>query len=233
MNKKGFINKIITIFLLSIVILNSYPNESYAHANNLTFNNLNIEQGISQSTAEIIFQDSKGYIWIGTSDGLNRYNGYEYKIYNYEEGKNSISNNGITDITEDENGYIWVGTVQGMNRINTETGEIQNYTKENEKIPDDSTSEVIKTQENKIVVATYSGICVYNEEKYAFESVLNTGNGLMSDIVYSLDEDKYGNIWVGTDMGVHKISKDFKILETYGGPKEENSVVQDAVYNIY
>ena len=46
MNKKGFINKIITIFLLSIVILNSYPNESYAHANNLTFNNLNIEQGI-------------------------------------------------------------------------------------------------------------------------------------------------------------------------------------------
>ena len=233
MNKKGFINKIITIFLLSIVILNSYPNESYAHANNLTFNNLNIEQGISQSTAEIIFQDSKGYIWIGTNDGLNRYNGYEYKIYNYEEGKNSISNNGITDITEDENGYIWVGTVQGMNRINTETGEIQNYTKENEKIPDDSTSEVIKTQENKIVVATYSGICVYNEEKYAFEPVLNTGNGLMSDIVYSLDEDKNGNIWVGTDMGVHKISKDFKILETYGGPKEENSVVQDAVYNMY
>ena len=55
----------------------------------------------------------------------------------------------------------------------------------------------------------------------------------MSDIVYSLDEDKYGNIWVGTDMGVHKISKDFKILETYGGPKEENSVVQDAVYNMY
>ena len=199
----------------------------------MTFNNLNIEQGISQSTAEAIFQDSKGYIWIGTSDGLNRYNGYEYKIYNYEEGKNSISNNGITDITEDENGYIWVGTVQGMNRINTETGEIQNYTKENEKIPNDSTSEVIKTQENKIVVATYSGICVYNEEKYAFEPVLNTGNGLMSDIVYSLDEDKYGNIWVGTDMGVHKISKDFKILETYGGPKEENSVVQDAVYNMY
>ena len=64
MNKKGFINKIIVMFLLSIVILNSYPNESYANANNLTFNNLNIEQGISQSTAEIIFQDSKGYIAI-------------------------------------------------------------------------------------------------------------------------------------------------------------------------
>ena len=72
MKKKGFINKIITMFLLSIVILNSCPNESYAHANNLTFNNLNIEQGRSQSTSEVIFQDRKGYIWIGTRDGLNR-----------------------------------------------------------------------------------------------------------------------------------------------------------------
>ena len=160
MGIKTFVKKGIILFLLSIIIFNLCLLESYASNKNITFNNLNIEQGISQSTAEIIFQDSKGYIWIGTNDGLNRYNGYEYKIYNYEEGKNSISNNGITDITEDENGYIWVGTVQGMNRINTETGEIQNYTKENEKIPNDSTSEVIKTQENKIVVATYSGICV-------------------------------------------------------------------------
>ena len=57
------------------------------HANNLTFNNLNIEQGISQSTAEIIFQDSKGYIWIGTNDGLNRYNGYEIRYITMRKEK--------------------------------------------------------------------------------------------------------------------------------------------------
>ena len=105
MGIKTFVKKGIILFLLSIIIFNSCLLESYASNKNITFNNLNIEQGISQSTAEIIFQDSKGYIWIGTSDGLNRYNGYEYKIYNYEEGKNSISHNGITDITEDDDGY--------------------------------------------------------------------------------------------------------------------------------
>ena len=111
MGIKTFVKKGIILFLLSIIIFNLCLLESYASNKNITFNNLNIEQGISQSTAEIIFQDSKGYIWIGTSDGLNRYNGYEYKIYNYEEGKNSISHNGITDITEDDDGYIWVATV--------------------------------------------------------------------------------------------------------------------------
>ena len=170
MNLNRFFNKLTVVILLNISIFIAMEEKSYAQLGNITFNNINIEQGISQSTAKVIFQDSKGYIWIGTNDGLNRYNGYEYKIYNYEEGKNSISHNDITDITEDENGYIWVGTVQGMNRINTETGEIQNYTKENEKIPDDSTSEVIKTQDNKIVVGTYAGICVY------FIYTLNSSN---------------------------------------------------------
>ncbi len=130
MGIKTFVKKVLYYFLLSIIIFNSCLLESYASNKNITFNNLNIEQGISQSTAEIIFQDSKGYIWIGTSDGLNRYNGYEYKIDNYEEGKNSISHNGITDITEDDDGYIWVATVQGMNKINPDTDEIKNYTEE-------------------------------------------------------------------------------------------------------
>lgn len=233
MGIKTFVKKGIILFLLSIIIFNSCLLESYASKKNITFNNLNIEQGISQSTAEIIFQDSKGYIWIGTSDGLNRYNGYEYKIYNYEEGKNSISHNGITDITEDDDGYIWVATVQGMNKINPDTDEIKNYTEENGKIKTDSTSEVIKTQDNKMIVATYEGLSIYNEEKDCFEVVLDEDNGLMTNMIYSLDEDKHGNIWLGTDLGAHKISKDFKILETYGGEEEENSLVEDSVYNMY
>ena len=233
MGIKTFVKKGIILFLLSIIIFNLCLLESYASNKNITFNNLNIEQGISQSTAEIIFQDSKGYIWIGTSDGLNRYNGYEYKIYNYEEGKNSISHNGITDITEDDDGYIWVATVQGMNKINPDTDEIKNYTEENGKIKTDSTSEVIKTQDNKMIVATYEGLSIYNEEKDCFEVVLDEDNGLMTNMIYSLDEDKHGNIWLGTDLGVHKISKDFKILETYGGEEEENSLVEDSVYNMY
>lgn len=188
MNNKNLLKKSI-VFLLNIIIFSSFTCKSYANVNDLTFNNMNIEQGISQSTVEAIFQDSKGYIWFGTNDGLNRYNGYEYKIYNYEENKNSISHNGITDIEEDNDGYLWVGTVQGINKINQDSDEITNYTEENGKIKDDSTSEVIITKDNKVIVGTYEGLQMYNQEKDCFENVLNQDNGLISNTVYTLDED--------------------------------------------
>ena len=101
---KRHFKKLITTTLVGITVLTPINKLSYAQSKNLIFNNINIEQGISQSTIEDIFQDSEGYIWLGTNDGLNRYNGYEFKNYNYEEYQNSISHNGITDITEDKYG---------------------------------------------------------------------------------------------------------------------------------
>ena len=123
---KRHFKKLITT-LVGITVLTPINKLSYAQYKNLIFNNINIEQGISQSTIEAIFQDSEGYIWLGTNDGLNRYNGYEFKIYNYEEYQNSISHNGITDITEDKYGNIWVNTVSGVNKINKKTEKIKVY----------------------------------------------------------------------------------------------------------
>lgn len=223
--------KIMSLIVASLIVLTA--NKSYAQIGNITFNNINIEQGISQSTVEVIFQDSNGYIWLGTNDGLNRYNGYEFEIYNYEEDTNSISHNGITDITEDESKNIWVGTVQGVNKINTQTNKITNYTEENNKIKDDSTTEIIATEDNKILVGTYEGLSIYNEDKDIFEVILNEENGILSNCIYTIDEDAYGNIWIGTDLGVNKISKDFKVLETYPINSEENSLGESEVYNIY
>ncbi len=225
-----FINKLIIVMIFSASIFIFASDKSYA---NLTFNNLNIETGISQSTVEVMFQDSKGYIWLGTNDGLNRYNGYDFKIYNYEEGQNSISNNGITDITEDEYGNIWVGTVQGINKINTTTEKIINYTEGNDGIKDESITEVIVTKDNKLLVATYEGLNIYNKDKDKFETVLDETEGIISEVIYSIDEDKYGNIWIGTDLGVNKISKSFKVLESYPINSEENSLGESEIYNVY
>ena len=199
----------------------------------MTFNNINIEHGISQSTIEVIFQDSKGYIWLGTNDGLNRYNGYDFKIYNYEEDENSISHNGVTDIAEDNEGNIWVGTVQGVNKINLKTDEITNYTENNNRIKDDSTTEIIVTKDNKILVGSYEGLNIYNKEKDSFEIILDENDGILSNDIYSIDEDKHDNIWIGTALGINKISKKFEILETYPINAEENSLGESEIYNIY
>ena len=222
---KRHFKKLITTTLVGITVLTPINKLSYAQSKNLIFNNINIEQGISQSTIEDIFQDSEGYIWLGTNDGLNRYNGYEFKNYNYEEYQNSISHNGITDITEDKYGNIWVNTVSGVNKINKKTEKISNYTEINGKIKEDSTTEIIVTKDNNILVGTYEGLNIYNAKEDRFDIILEQKDGILSSCIYSIDEDINGNIWIGTEFGLNKLSKDFKVLETYTSESE--------IYNIF
>ena len=222
---KRHFKKLITTTLVGITVLTPINKLSYAQSKNLIFNNINIEQGISQSTIEAIFQDSEGYIWLGINDGLNRYNGYEFKIYNYEEYQNSISHNGITDITEDKYGNIWVNTVSGVNKINKKTEKISNYTEINGKIKEDSTTEIIVTKDNNILVGTYEGLNIYNAKEDRFDIILEQKDGILSSCIYSIDEDINGNIWIGTELGLNKLSKDFKVLETYTSESE--------IYNIF
>lgn len=222
---KRHFKKLITTTLVGITVLTPINKLSYAQSKNLIFNNINIEQGISQSTIEAIFQDSEGYIWLGTNDGLNRYNGYEFKIYNYEEYQNSISHNGITDITEDKYGNIWVNTVSGVNKINKKTEKISNYAEINGKIKEDSTTEIIVTKDNNILVGTYEGLNIYNAKEDRFDIILEQKGGILSSCIYSIDEDINGNIWIGTELGLNKLSKDFKVLETYTSESE--------IYNIF
>ena len=90
--------KRVGIFLFILVCV--FFNNVYAEKNNnINFQSMTIDDGLSQSLAEYIYQDSYGYIWIGTSDGLNRYNGSEFKIYkNSKSNENTISNNVITSL---------------------------------------------------------------------------------------------------------------------------------------
>ena len=98
------INLLIVFILFNILI----PIKSSAEVlNNAKFEKVSIEEGLSNEYVTSIFQDSKGYIWIGTKDGLNRFDGEKVKIYNCNaEDKNSLSSTYINDIEEDVNGTI-------------------------------------------------------------------------------------------------------------------------------
>ena len=155
------------IFFLALVFsfINVYV--VYAEINeSIRFNNISIEDGLSQSTVEAMYQDSRGYIWIGTNDGLDRYNGYEFKHYkNDKYDKNTLSNNYVLDITEDSEGYIWISTLEGASRLNPNTNEIKNYFAGENKgnLSDNSLCKIISTKDNKIYAATSDGLNVYNK----------------------------------------------------------------------
>lgn len=94
------------------------------------FERLSIEEGLSQSGVTCILQDSLGYLWFGTGDGLNKYNGYEIEVLRHSpEDPRSLSDNSITSIHEDSMGILWVGTFSGgLHKFDRETHEFFPYT---------------------------------------------------------------------------------------------------------
>ena len=128
MTKKYKQKGIITLLVSVLLILTSNKTFAFNNDLNVNFKSITIEDGLSQGSVSSIIQDSKGYIWIGTRDGLNKYNGNSFKIYKYSNNDtNSISGNMITDIKEDKQGNIWVGTTTGLSKINVENDKITRY----------------------------------------------------------------------------------------------------------
>ena len=85
-----------------------------AQTDNLKFNRITTKVGISQGYVTCAYQDSRGFMWFGTQDGLNRYDGYTFKIYRHSANDStSLSENWIWNIYEDKQGYIWCGTFGG------------------------------------------------------------------------------------------------------------------------
>src|SRR5690554_1549531 len=95
----------------------------------LDFDSFSIEDGFSSSKPNVFLQDRKGFIWVGTWNGLTRFDGYECVVYKSGIGNEprTISNREVTALLEDERGNIWIGTSYGLNRLNPRTDEIDQY----------------------------------------------------------------------------------------------------------
>src|SRR5215211_7330448 len=94
----------------------------------LRFDHISIEHGLSQSSVQVIFQDHRGFLWFGTEDGLNRYDGYNFKIYKPDpDASNSLSDRWITSIVEDQEGYLWIATANGLDLFERTTGNFKHY----------------------------------------------------------------------------------------------------------
>lgn len=216
---------VILIFYMFFISLNlSYAEES------INFKNITIKDGLSQSTVQTIFQDSKGYIWMGTNDGLNRYNGYRIKVYKSEDENNSISDNYIVNIIEDKNKNLWISTVYGLSKINIEDGSIKNYFSQKEKgnLSNDFIYTTLVTDNNKILVGTKDGINIYNEETDSFERIISKKSQLENQEIKSMIQDKHGDIWIGTKEGLNKIEIKNNKIEKYSYKQEIHTIKEDS-----
>lgn len=186
------------------------------------FTHLSSFEGLSQSSVIAIHQDRLGQIWIGTRDGLNKYDGSKFTVYrNQEDNPNSISNNDILSIHEDDDGFLWVGTYNGLNKYNPKTNTFTQYF-HNEKSTSlcNNTIWTIKTFSNgKVWVGTSGGLSIYDKETDSFNSYLNKLDRPILKHTMSVLETSTGDVFVGTGEGIHKVlnpngaSLEFSILK--------------------
>ncbi|MGL6107151.1 MAG: ligand-binding sensor domain-containing protein [Romboutsia sp.] len=205
-----------------------------ANQSNIQFKNITIDDGLSQGTVEVLLQDSKGYVWIGTNDGLNRYDGYSFKTYKYSEESNSIANNYILSIKEDKYNNIWVATINGLSKIDSDGETIKNYYNKKDKgnLSHNNISDILITSDYKVLVSTANGLNLYDEKSDSFKRVLGRESDLTSQDIYSLEQDELGNIWIGTYNGLNKIDVKTKEIK-YFYSSDKNGISENSIYKVY
>lgn len=191
---------------------------------NLEFNHLTSDDGLSQSSVLAILQDSEGYMWFGTSDGLNKYNGYEMTVYKHNpDDSTTISGNNISYIYEDKQGNLWIGTTgAGLNRLNREkenfTSYRYNYQNMGDGISNNSISSIHEDSRGDLWVGTDNGLNRLNRETEKFEHFFvdssETGT-LSSSMIRALHEDSKGNLWVGTTDGLNVWNPESRSFRSY------------------
>ena len=208
MHKRIFIH---IVFYLSLICFI----QVFGQSNTVRFNRIDIDQGLSQNMVRDILQDSKGFMWIATWDGLNRYDGYNFKVYkNIEGDSSSLRINKILRLFEDHNGTLWVGTFGGglsiFNRKEENFINILNDPDDNYSLVDNQILRIFEDSKNRIWIGTRNGglsmvknkslqIDNYNNLKFHnFKENSNDPNSIKGNGINAIYEDNSGTIWFGS-----------------------------------
>ncbi len=172
-----------------------------------SFMNYSIEQGLAQSQVRTVYQDKKGYLWLGTLAGLSRYDGKNFINYTKENG---LIDNCVYSITGDTSGNIWIGTKGGINYYNGKTFTAHRFKAE---LADNLVNCILQDNKGNLWIGTDGmGLCCFNGKTFTYYT---STNGLPDNNIRAVCADKEGNIWLGTKTGLcfYKDGK-FKTVNT-------------------
>ena len=202
----------------------------YSQTDQYKFRHLTNEDGLPTSRVEYIMKDSHGFIWIGTKLGLCRYDGYDYKIYQYDpdDSTSLTHSNTHSNIFEDIEGFIWMGNNFGLNKYDPVTESFKRFVND----PNDSSSlnsnfvrAILQDHSGNIWVGTIGkgGLQRYNQEEENFTAFQN-GSDYYKNSILSLHEDQSGILWVGTLDGLFQFNRQNKkfIVVEPASPLPEN-----------
>lgn len=198
-------------FLFSIVFLVQITLSGFSQSGmQMYFEQVSMEDGLSQVGINSILQDSTGFLWFATLDGLNRYDGYTFKVFKPSAADTTtISSNRILSLYQDSYGKIWVGTLGGgLNEYNPVTETFTRYMHDpNDKnsISNNDVYDILEDDEGILWIATYGGgLNRFDRKTGTFTAYTHNSenlNSIGSNQIRVVNKDRYGNIWVGGNEG--------------------------------
>jgi len=180
---------------------------------NLSFRNLNSNDGIAQSEVFCTYEDRDGFLWIGTGYGLTVYDGIEFRsFYHKVNDPTSISGNNVTDIAQDKKGSLWFSTFNGgISRMDPLTKKFENF------LPDSRKNSIVSRKVNTLLIdhtdkvwaGSSEGVSVYDPESHRFTNISKVPgtNEVLS--VLCIESDRTGRVWMGASD---------KIFHSHGQP---------------
>ncbi|MDQ1355428.1 MAG: hypothetical protein QG657_5738, partial [Acidobacteriota bacterium] len=234
--------------LYSLVLLYiSFQQTIFAHIQkNIDFDHLTREDGLSQNNVYGILQDYKGFMWFGTEDGLNMYDGYKFTIFKPDPNDpTNISDSYINCLYEDRTNNLWIATGSGgLNRFDRETARFKHYKSQPGDINSLSSDCVTaisgcSSKPEILWLGTSGGglnrFDTKTELFTQYRSIPGNPNSLSSDDIYQIFEDRTGALWIGTlGGGLNKFScQKEEFVRFQNDPLDPHSLSNNDVFAIY
>lgn len=201
--------KLIPPFILTLLLS---AGVNHAQTEQIKFERISVEQGLSQNTVHCMLQDRRGFLWFGTNDGLNRYDGHNFVVFRHNlADSHSISNNTIRAIIQDTAGALWIGTeAGGLNKYDPRTGRFVHWINAPDNphsLSHNHVTSLVQDRTGVLWIGTHRGLNRFNQEMGRFDHWRcepGRSSSLSHDIISTLLEDKNGAIWIGTESGLNR-----------------------------
>jgi ligand-binding sensor domain-containing protein/nitrate/nitrite-specific signal transduction histidine kinase len=214
----------------------------YAQGSGVKFEHLSLEQGLSQVTVYCVLQDDQGFMWFGTQDGLNKYDGYSFTVYKPIPGvNNSLTHNFVRAVYQDREGMLWIGTNGGgLDRLDRDKElftHFRNDPTDPHSLSNDTVQAIYQDREGVLWIGTFGGgLNKFDPDTEQFTRYQhnNFPYSLGNSNVWAIYEDREGVLWIGTDNGLDKFERDQEQFVHYrNDARDQYSLSSNSVRAIY
>ncbi|MDP4210490.1 MAG: two-component regulator propeller domain-containing protein [Bacteroidota bacterium] len=203
------IQKLAIRFLLLSLLFYIFNFQTFAQPRYLNFDNFTIESGLSNNVIHYIFQDKKGWMWFGSSQGLNKFDGYKFTCFNQNPANpQSLDGKLVRSILEDTQGSLWVGTEKGgLNKFNREKETFTHFYEpfQNFTLKGKSVNIIRQDRKGMLWLGTNKGLVQFDPDGKiiaVFSHQDKNNNSLINNDVKVIQFDPFGNLWIGTKSGL-------------------------------